>query len=117
MADYGYFGKGAEGYAHYTQTFNSTFPSSGSGRSRRRHREIQSSPARKYTDLEIQMANERRAELERQEAERKQAAQKTTYNNADYTDPDLTSATMNALFGVGMFAIAVAIFMAIFLTI
>lgn len=30
MADYGYFGKGAEGYAHYKQTFDSTFPSSGS---------------------------------------------------------------------------------------
>ena len=24
MADYGYFGKGAEGYAHYKQTFDST---------------------------------------------------------------------------------------------
>ena len=114
MADYGYFGTGAEGYAHYTQIFNSTFPSSGS---RRRHREIQSSPARKYTDLEIQMANERWAELEKQEAEQKQAAQKTTYNKADYTDPDLESATLNAIFGVGMFAIAVAIFMAIFLSI
>ena len=30
MADYGYFGKGTEGYAHYSQTFKSTFPSSGS---------------------------------------------------------------------------------------
>ena len=30
MADYGYFGKGAEGYAHYSQTFKSTFPSSSS---------------------------------------------------------------------------------------
>lgn len=117
MADYGYFGKGAEGYAHYTQTFNSTFPSSGSGRSRRRHREIQSSPARKYTDLEIQMANERRAELEKQEAAQKQAKQQATYNKDDYADSDLTSATLNAIFGVGMFALAVAIFMAIFLSI
>lgn len=117
MADYGYFGKGAEGYAHYTQTFNSTFPSSGSGRSRRRHREIQSSQAKKYTDLEIQIANERRAELEKQEAAQKEAEQRATYNNAEYTDPDLTSATLNALFGVGMFALAVAIFMAIFLSI
>lgn len=111
MADYGYFGKGAEGYAHYSQTFNSTFPSSSSS-SRHRHRDIQSSPAKKYTDLEIQMANERRAELEK-----KQAEQKTAYNKAEYTDPDLTSATLNALFAVGMFALAVAIFMAIFLSI
>lgn len=27
--DYGYFGKGASGYAHYTQTFNSCFGGSG----------------------------------------------------------------------------------------
>ena len=33
MADYGYFGKGAEGYAHYSQTFKSTFPSSSSSAS------------------------------------------------------------------------------------
>ena len=29
--DYGYFGKGDEGYAHYTQTFNSTMQGSRSG--------------------------------------------------------------------------------------
>lgn len=34
MADYGYFGKGAEGYAHYSQTFKSTFPNSSSSGSR-----------------------------------------------------------------------------------
>ena len=28
--DYGYFGSGAEGHAHYKQTFDSTFPGSGS---------------------------------------------------------------------------------------
>ena len=107
MADYGYFGKGAEGYAHYTQTFNSTFSNSSSGNSYHSGK-----PTRKYSDLAIEMANERRAELDKQEA-----AQKTTYNKADYTDPDLESATLNALFGVGMFALAVAIFMAIFLSI
>lgn len=96
MADYGYFGKGAEGYAHYTQTFNSTFPSSGSGRS-----SYHGSTARK----------------EEPTAAQKSAEQRATYNKDDYTDPDLTSATMNALFGVGMFAIAVAIFMAIFLSV
>lgn len=29
--DYGYFGKGASGYAHYMQTFNSTYHKGGSG--------------------------------------------------------------------------------------
>ena len=33
MADYGYFGKGDEGYAHYTQTFNSTMHGSRSSSS------------------------------------------------------------------------------------
>ena len=113
MADYGYFGKGAEGYAHYQQTFNSTFPSSGSGRSSYHS----GKPMRKYSDLAIEMANERRAELDKQAAAQKQAKQKATYNKDDYSDPDLTSATVNALFGVGMFALAVAIFMAIFLSI
>lgn len=111
MADYGYFGKGAEGYAHYTQTFNSTFPSSGSGRSSYHS----GKPTR--TDLAIEMANERRAELDKQAAAQKQSKQKATYNKDDYSDPDLTSATVNALFAVGMFALAVAIFMAIFLSI
>lgn len=113
MADYGYFGKGAEGYAHYQQTFNSTFPSSGSGRSSYHG----SKPTRKYSELAIEIANERRAELEKQEAAQKQAKQQATYNKDDYADPDLTSATLNALFAVGMFALAVAIFMAIFLSI
>ena len=31
--DYGYFGKGDSGYAHYTQTFNSTMHGSRSGSS------------------------------------------------------------------------------------
>lgn len=113
MADYGYFGKGAEGYAHYSQTFKSTFPNSSSGRSSYHS----GKPTRKYSDLAIEMANERQAELDKQEADQKQAKQRATYNKEDYTDPDLTSATVNALFAVGMFALAVAIFMAIFLSI
>lgn len=45
MADYGYFGKGAEGYAHYSQTFKSTFPSSSSSGSRESyHSTVHSSP-------------------------------------------------------------------------
>lgn len=31
MDDYGYFGKGATGYAHYTQSFNRNFGSGGGG--------------------------------------------------------------------------------------
>lgn len=96
MADYGYFGKGDEGYAHYTQTFNSTFPSSSSGRS-------------SYHGSTVRKAEPTAAQ--------KPAEQQATYNKDDYTDPDLTSATVNALFAVGMFALAVAIFMAIFLSI
>lgn len=46
MADYGYFGKGAEGYAHYSQTFKSTFPSSSSSGSRGSyHSTVHSSPS------------------------------------------------------------------------
>lgn len=43
MADYGYFGSGTEGYAHYKQTFDSTFPSSGSRGSY--HSTVHSSPS------------------------------------------------------------------------
>lgn len=96
MADYGYFGKGAEGYAHYSQTFKSTFPNSSSGRS-------------SYHGSTVRKAEPTAAQ--------KPAEQRATYNKDDYTDQDLTSATMNALFGVGMFALAVAIFMAIFLSV
>ena len=46
MADYGYFGKGAEGYAHYSQAFKSTFPSSSSSGSRGSyHSTVHSSPS------------------------------------------------------------------------
>lgn len=45
MADYGYFGKGAEGYAHYSQTFKSTFPNSSSGSRGSYHSTVHSSPS------------------------------------------------------------------------
>ena len=50
MADYGYFGKGAEGYAHYSQTFKSTFPSSGSRGSY--HSTVHSSPSTRVDTAE-----------------------------------------------------------------
>ena len=57
MADYGYFGKGAEGYAHYKQTFDSTFPSSGSRGSY--HSTVHSSPsAAKKEDAEPQTSTD-----------------------------------------------------------
>lgn len=58
MADYGYFGKGDEGYAHYTQTFNSTMQGSRSGSS------SSSSSGRMPTRKEIeQMTPEERQKL------------------------------------------------------
>ena len=53
MADYGYFGKGAEGYAHYSQTFKSTFPSSSSSGSRGSyHSTVHSSPSTRVDTAE-----------------------------------------------------------------
>ena len=95
MADYGYFGKGAEGYAHYSQTFKSTFPnSSSSGSHSSYHNTAHSSPSA---------------------VEKKDVEPQTTYNQKDYTDPDLENATLNALFAVGMFVLAAAVFVAIVL--
>ena len=97
MADYGYFGKGAEGYAHYKQTFDSTFPSSGSRGSSRST--VHSSPSTRMDTA---------------------AEQKTEPNSTDqssYTDPDLENATLNAFFAVGMFALAAVVFVAIVLSI
>jgi hypothetical protein len=94
MADYGYFGKGAEGYAHYTQTFNSTFPSSGSKSSSRST--VHSSPSARVDT-----------------AKKADAAPQTAYDRQDYTDPDLENATLNVLFSVGMFVLAAVIFIAI----
>ena len=97
MADYGYFGSGAEGYAHYKQTFDSTFPSSGSCGSSRST--VHSSPSTRRDTA---------------------AEQKTEPNSTDqssYTDPDLENATLNAFFAVGMFALAAVVFVAIVLSI
>lgn len=100
MADYGYFGKGAEGYAHYSQTFKSTFPRSSSSGSRGNyHSTVHSSPSTRMDTA---------------------AEQKTEPNSTDqssYTDPDLENATLNAFFAVGMFALAAVVFVAIVLSI
>ena len=93
MADYGYFGKGAEGYAHYTQTFNSTFPSSGSKSSSRST--VHSSPST---------------------ARKEDAEPQTSTDQSNYTDSDLENATLNALFAVGMFVLAAVVFIAIVLS-
>ena len=96
MADYGYFGKGAEGYAHYSQTFKSTFPnSSRSGSHSSYYNTAHSSPSA---------------------VEKKDVESQTTYNQKDYTDPDLENATLNALFAVGMFVLAAVVFIAIVLS-
>ena len=100
MADYGYFGKGAEGYAHYSQTFKSTFPRSSSSGSRGSyHSTVHSSPSTRMDTA---------------------AEQKTEPNSTDqssYIDPDLENATLNAFFAVGMFALAAVVFVAIVLSI
>ena len=100
MADYGYFGKGAEGYAHYSQTFKSTFPRSSSSGSRGSYNStVHSSPSTRMDTA---------------------AEQKTEPNSTDqssYTDPDLENATLNAFFAVGMFALAAVVFVAIVLSI
>ena len=88
MADYGYFGKGAEGYAHYSQTFKSTFPSSSSSGSRST---AHSSPSIRKKDVEPQSA----------------------YDRKDYADPDLENATLNVMFGIAMLVIAAVVFIGI----
>lgn len=97
MADYGYFGKGAEGYAHYTQTFNSTFPSSGSKSSSRST--VHSSPSTRVDTTKTE-----------------DAAPQNSTDQSNYTDPDLENATLNALFAVGMFVLAAVVFIAIVLS-
>lgn len=98
MADYGYFGSGAEGYAHYTQTFNSTFPSSGSKSSSRST--VHSSPSTRVDTTKTE-----------------DAAPQNSTDQSNYTDPDLENATLNALFAVGMFVLAAVVFIAIVLSI
>ena len=99
MADYGYFGKGAEGYAHYKQTFDSTFPSSGSRGSY--HSTTHSSPP----DTSVVRVR------------KEDAAPQASTDQSNYTDPDLENATLNALFAVGMFVLAAVVFIAIVLSI
>lgn len=100
MADYGYFGKGAEGYAHYSQTFKSTFPSSSSSGSRGSyHSTVHSSPSTQVDTTE-------KMDVEPQSA----------YDRKDYADPDLENATLNVLFSVGMFVLAAVVFIAIVLS-
>lgn len=97
MADYGYFGSGAEGYAHYTQTFKSTFPnSSGSGSRSNSHSTEHSSPS---TQVDT--------------AEKKDAEPQTAYDWRAYADPDLENATLNVMFGMAMLVIAVAVLIGI----
>ena len=97
MADYGYFGKGAEGYAHYSQTFKSTFPSSSSSGSRvSYHSTVHSSPSTRVDT-----------------AEKKVAEPQTAYDRKEYADPDLENATFNVMFGMAMLVIAVAVLIGI----
>ena len=96
MADYGYFGSGAEGYAHYSQTFKSTFPNSSFGSRGSYHSTVHSSPSTRVDT-----------------AKKADAEPKTTYDRKDYTDPDLENATLNVLFSVGMFVLAAVVFIAI----
>lgn len=97
MADYGYFGSGAEGYAHYSQTFRSTFPnSSGSGSRGSYHSTVHSSPSTQVNT-----------------PEEKDAVPQSTYNQKDYADPDLENATISVLVGMAMLVIAVAVFIGI----
>ena len=93
MADYGYFGKGAEGYAHYSQTFKSTFPSSSSSGSRST---VHSSPS-------IRIDTTEKKDVEPQSA----------YDRKDYADPDLENATLNVMFGIAMLVIAAVVFIGI----
>lgn len=94
MADYGYFGSGAEGYAHYKQTFDSAFPSSGSRGSY--HSTVHSSPST-------------RADM----AEKMGAEPQNSADQSSYKDPDLENATLNVMFGMAMLVIAVAVFIGI----
>lgn len=98
MADYGYFGSGAEGYAHYTQTFKSTFPnSSGAGRCSGTRSTVHTSPAAAPAHT----------------PEKTNAAPQIPYDRKDYTDPDLENATLNVMFGMEMLVVAVAVFIAV----
>ena len=93
MADYGYFGKGAEGYAHYSQTFKSTFPSSSSSGSR--------STAHSSPSIRIDTT------------EKKDVEPQSAYDRKDYAGPDRENATLNVMFGIAMLVIAAVVFIGI----
>lgn len=88
MADYGYFGSGAEGYAHYKQTFDSTFPSSGSRGSY--HSTVHSSPST-------------RADM----------AEKMDAEPQNSTDQD--NVVINLLFSLGMLGLALVVWAMIYI--
>lgn len=91
MADYGYFGKGAEGYAHYSQTFKSTFPSSPSSGSRGSyHSTVHSSPSTRV-DTEEKMDAEPQIS----------------------TDQD--NVVINLLFSLGMMGLALVVWAVIYI--
>ena len=91
MADYGYFGKGAEGYAHYSQTFKSTFPSSSSSGSRGSSRStVHSSPSTRVDTAEKMDAEPQ--------------------NSADHSD-----AGCSLLYAFGMLGLALVVWAVIFM--
>lgn len=91
MADYGYFGKGAEGYAHYSQTFKSTFPSSSSSGSRVSYHSTVHSSQSTRVDTEEKMDTE-------------------PQNSADQSD-----VVINLLFSLGMMWLALVVWAVIFM--
>lgn len=88
MADYGYFGSGAEGYAHYKQTFDSTFPSSGSCGSSRST--VHSSPSTRMDTAENNCAEPQNS-----------------------TDQD--NVVINLLFSLGMLGLALVVWAMIYI--
>jgi len=91
MTDYGYFGKGAEGYAHYSQTFKSTFPnSSRSGSHSSYHSTVHSNQSTRV-DTEEKMDTE-------------------PQNSADQSD-----VVINLLFSLGMMGLALVVWAVIFM--
>lgn len=91
--DYGYFGSGAEGYAHYKQTFDSTFPSSGSRGSSRST--VHSSPSTQVCT----------------------AAEQNCQNDsvAPQTSTDQSDAGCSLLYAFGMLGLALVVWAVIFM--
>lgn len=90
MADYGYFGSGAEGYAHYSQTFKSTFPNSNSGSRGSYHSTVHSSPSTRVDTAENNCAEPQNS-----------------------TDQD--NVVINLLFSLGMLGLALVVWAVIFM--